>query len=236
VSLLTVRGLRGGYGRSEVLHGVDLEVAPGGATAVLGANGAGKTTLLRAITRAIRSAGEVVFDGHDLARLRTDRIARLGVAHVPEGRGTLAGLSVRDNLMAGALTRRDRSGVGDDLERCLDLFAPLRERSGQSAASLSGGEQQMLAISRALMGRPRLLLLDEPSLGLAPRVTRELFAVLKQLRDQWGTALLIVEQNAALALDLADAAVVLESGRVTLDGPADEVAGHDEVRRAYLGI
>jgi branched-chain amino acid transport system ATP-binding protein len=235
-ALLRVRGLTAGYGAAEVLHGIDLDVQPGGATAVLGANGAGKTTMLRAISAAVRRRGELSFDGHDLSGLSTDRTARLGVAHVPQGRGTLGGLSVRENLQAGALLRRDRAGVREDVERCLKLFPALRERLDAQAGNLSGGEQQMLAISRGLMGRPKLLLLDEPSLGLAPRVTSEVFAALGALRAEWGIALLIVEQNAGLALKIADEAAVLQSGRVTLKGPAAEVAGHDEVRRAYLGV
>jgi branched-chain amino acid transport system ATP-binding protein len=236
MSLLVLRDLRAGYGGSEVLHGIDLEVSAGGAMAVLGANGAGKTTMLRAISARVARHGELTFDGRDISGLATDRIARLGIAHVPQGRGTLAHLSVRDNLQAGALLRRDRAGVREDTDRCLELFPALRERLSASAGNLSGGEQQMLAISRALMGRPKLLLLDEPSLGLAPRITREVFAALRELRTSWGIALLVVEQNAALALDVADDAAVLESGRVTLQGPASEVAGHDEVRRAYLGV
>ncbi|MDQ2815681.1 MAG: ABC transporter ATP-binding protein [Actinomycetota bacterium] len=236
MTLLEISALHAGYGRAEVLHGIDLTVAEGGAMAVLGANGAGKTTLLRAISAAVMRRGVIRFGGSDVSRISTDRAARLGIAHVPQGRGTLERLSVRDNLLAGALLRRDRRGVREDLERCLTLFSPLRERVRSAAGNLSGGEQQMLAISRALMSRPRLLLLDEPSLGLAPRVTLEVFEALQQLRSEWTVALLVVEQNAARALELVDQAAVLEAGRVTLRGSASEVAGHDEVRRAYLVI
>ncbi len=236
MSLLRLSGVHAGYGGAEVLHDVGLEVSAGGVTAVLGANGAGKTTTLRVISASIRHRGLVAFDGRDLAGLPPDRIARLGIGHVPQGRGTLARLSTRDNLLAGALLRRERRAIRQDLDRTLDLFGVLRERLASAAGSLSGGEQQVLAVGRALMGRPRLLLLDEPSLGLAPRITRELFGALGVLRDEWGLSMLVVEQNAVLAMEIADHAVVLQAGRVVLDGPASEVAGHDEVRRAYLGI
>jgi branched-chain amino acid transport system ATP-binding protein len=233
---LVIRDLRATYrSGGQVLHGVDLEVAEGGVTALLGANGAGKTTALRAVTGLVPRTGTIRFAGHDLVPLATDRIARLGVAHVPEGRGTLTRLSTLDNLLAGAALRRDRRLVAADLERCLALFPALTVRRSQAAGSLSGGEQQMLAIARALMGRPRLLLLDEPSLGLAPVVTRDLFAAIAQLRVEWGLAMLLVEQNAVLALAIADTALVLESGRVALRGTARELAARDEVRRAYLG-
>jgi branched-chain amino acid transport system ATP-binding protein len=234
--LLQVAGLTAGYGAAEVLHGIDLAVAEGGATAVLGANGAGKTTLLRAVTGEVRRGGRVTFAGTDVTSRRTDQIARLGIGHVPQGRGTLRTLSVRDNLLAGALLRRDRRAVRADTEECLELFPRLARRIDASAGNLSGGEQQMLAIARALMARPRLLLLDEPSLGLAPRATAEVFAALARLRRERGLTLLLVEQNARLALDLVDDAAVVEAGRVTLTGPAAEVAGNDAVRRAYLGV
>jgi branched-chain amino acid transport system ATP-binding protein len=235
MTLLSVRGLTAGYGEGEVLHGVDLDVAPGRTTALLGANGAGKTTTLRAVTGMITRRGSVRFDGRDLAGLTSDRVARLGIAHVPQGRGTLAALSVRENLLVGALGGRDRTGVAADLDRCTSLFPVLGRRARSAAGTLSGGEQQMLAMSRALMSRPRLLLLDEPSLGLAPGITRQIFDLLPLLRDEWNTAVLVVEQNANLALGLADDAVVLENGRVALAGPAAEIAGHEDVRRAYLG-
>jgi branched-chain amino acid transport system ATP-binding protein len=191
---------------------------------------------LRAVSGMIGRRGSIRFAGRDLVGLSTDRIARLGIAHVPQGRGTLARLSVRDNLRVGALRRRDGAAVATDLRRVEELFPVLGERAGSDAGTLSGGEQQMLAVGRALMSRPRLLLLDEPSLGLAPLITRRLFETLPVLREQWGVAMLVVEQNANLALQVSDRAVVLESGRVALAGPAAEVAGHDDVRRAYLGV
>jgi branched-chain amino acid transport system ATP-binding protein len=236
VTLLALRDVVAGYGSGEVLHGIDLEVDGGGVTALLGANGAGKTTTLRAVSGMIGRRGSIRFAGRDLVGLSTDRIARLGIAHVPQGRGTLARLSVRDNLRVGALRRRDGAAVATDLRRVEELFPVLGERAGSDAGTLSGGEQQMLAVGRALMSRPRLLLLDEPSLGLAPLITRRLFETLPVLREQWGVAMLVVEQNANLALQVSDRAVVLESGRVALAGPAAEVAGHDDVRRAYLGV
>ena len=236
MTVLALQDVVAGYGSGVVLHGIDLEVEDGGVTALLGANGAGKTTTLRAVSGMVRWRGSIQLAGRDLAGLSTDRIARLGIAHVPQGRGTLARLSVRDNLRVGALRRRDHAAVGTDLRRFLDLFPVLGERAGSDAGTLSGGEQQMLALGRALMSRPRLLLLDEPSLGLAPVATRQLFEALPALREEWGVAMLVVEQNANLALHVADRAVVLESGRVALAGPAAEVAGHDDVRRAYLGV
>jgi branched-chain amino acid transport system ATP-binding protein len=233
--ILELAGVVAGYQRSQVLHGVDLEVAEGGVTALLGANGAGKTTTLRAISGMVWRRGTLRFDGRDLSRLRPDQVARLGIAHVPQGRGTLTRLTTADNLMVGALRRRDRSRVATDLRRCYDLFPRLAHRRAAVAGSLSGGEQQMLAIGRAIMSRPRLLLLDEPSLGLAPQVTQEMFRVLGELRTEWGLAMLLVEQSVVAALDLADTAVVLATGRVALRGSAAELAGMDEVRTAYLG-
>jgi len=235
MSLLTLRELHASYGGLEVLHGVDLDVAEGGALAVLGPNGSGKTTLLRAISATVARTGALTFGGRSLNSLSTDRIARLGVAHVPQGRGTLGRLSVRENLLAGALVRRDRGNVRGDFERCMAVFPELRERLRAPAASLSGGQQQMLAIGRALMGRPRLMLLDEPSLGLAPLVTRRLFETLRSLRRERGLTLLVVEQNAALTLELVDEAALLEDGLVTVRGAASDLAGDDAVRRAYLG-
>ncbi|HZN77527.1 MAG TPA: ABC transporter ATP-binding protein [Micromonosporaceae bacterium] len=234
MNILELGGVVAGYQRSQVLHGVDLEVTEGGVTALLGANGAGKTTTLRAISGMVWRRGTLRFDGRDISRMRPDQVARLGIAHVPQGRGTLARLSTAENLMVGALRRRD-SDVGTDLQNCYDLFPVLAHRRNAVAGSLSGGEQQMLAIGRAIMSRPRLLLLDEPSLGLAPRVVREMFRVLDDLRAERGLTMLLVEQSVVAALDLADRAVVLETGRVTLRGSAAEFAGMDEVRRAYLG-
>ena len=234
MSQLELRDVSAGYGKAQVLHGVSFVVEDGSVTALLGANGAGKTTTMRAISALVRTSGEITVDGRALPRA-ADAVGRAGVAHVPQGRGTIRQLTVGDNLRAGGLRRRDRAEVTRDLARLCELFPILAERTDSSAGSLSGGEQQMLAIARALMGRPRVLLLDEPSLGLAPRITKELFVLIPTMRAEWGCSVLVVEQNAELALRIADHAVVLESGRVVLDGPADEVAGHDEVRRAYLG-
>jgi branched-chain amino acid transport system ATP-binding protein len=235
VSILELADVVAGYQRSQVLHGVNLEVAAGGVTALLGANGAGKTTTLRAISGMVWRRGTLRFDGRDISRLRPDQVARLGIAHVPQGRGTLGRLSTTENLLVGAIGRRDRAEVRADLLRCYELFPPLANRRNAVASSLSGGEQQMLAIGRAIMSRPRLLLLDEPSLGLAPRIVQEMFRVLGDLRATSGLAMLLVEQSVGAALDLADIAVVLETGRVTLRGSAAELAGMDEVKRAYLG-
>jgi branched-chain amino acid transport system ATP-binding protein len=234
-SLLEVAGLDAGYLRSQVLHGIDFDVAEGGVTALLGANGAGKTTTLRAISGMVWRRGTIRFDGRDLSRSRPDEVARLGIAHVPQGRGTLSRLSTAENLMVGALRRRDRSGVSADLERCYDLFPSLARRRRAVAGSLSGGEQQMLAIGRAIMSRPRLLLLDEPSLGLAPLLIQDVFRVLAALRAEWGLTMLLVEQSVIAALDLADGALVLETGRIVLRGTATELAAMDEIRSAYLG-
>jgi branched-chain amino acid transport system ATP-binding protein len=235
-ALLRVENLHASYGPVRALHGVDVTVEQGGVVAVLGPNGAGKTTTLRALCGMVRTSGRIVFDGRSLAGMATERIVRLGVAHVPEGRGTFPALTVDENLRLGAYIRRDPAGVRADLERWYSLFPRLAERRVQAAASLSGGEQQMLAIARALLLRPRLLLLDEPSLGLAPMVTRELFAVLGQVKAEQRTTMLLVEQNANLALELADYAYVLEAGRTVLEGPAERVKSDENVRRAYLGL
>jgi branched-chain amino acid transport system ATP-binding protein len=234
-ALLEVEGLRAGYGPVRALHGVDVEVAEGGVVAVLGPNGAGKTTILRALTGMVRASGRITFAGRRLLGLPTERIVRLGVAHVPEGRGTFPALTVDENLRLGAYLRRDSAAVRADLDRWYTVFPRLADRRGQAAGSLSGGEQQMLSIARALLLRPRLLLLDEPSLGLAPKVVRELFEVLGRVKREQRTTMLLVEQNANLALELADQAYVLEAGRTVLAGPAAEVRTDEQVRRAYLG-
>jgi branched-chain amino acid transport system ATP-binding protein len=234
-ALLEVEGLRASYGPVRALHGVDLEVAEGAVVAVLGPNGAGKTTILRALTGMVRASGRITFAGRRLTGLPTERIVRLGVAHVPEGRGTFPTLTVEENLRLGAYLRRDGAAVRADLDRWYTVFPRLAERRGQAAGSLSGGEQQMLSIARALLLRPRLLLLDEPSLGLAPKVVRELFEVLGRVKREQRTTMLLVEQNANLALELADRAYVLEAGRTVLAGPAAEVRTDEQVRRAYLG-
>ena len=231
---LEVRGLKAAYGNIQVLHGIDFSVAEGQIAVILGANGAGKTTTLRALCAMVSTEGSVRLAREELAGHRTADIVRRGVAHVPQGRGTFPDLSVEENLMAGAFVRSDAE-VRADVEQWFETFPVLGERRAQTAGSLSGGEQQMLAIARALMLRPSLLLLDEPSLGLAPMITRSLFEQLVAINADAGTTMLVVEQNAALALGVADVAYVLEAGEVALSGPAHELAADDNVRRAYLG-
>ena len=232
--LLEVRDLVVRYGGICALDGVDLTVDAGEVVALLGANGAGKTTLLRAISRIVEyAAGSISFDGKDLARVGAPQVVAMGVAQSPEGRRILARQTVRDNLVLGAWTRRD-DDVGADVESAFERFPRLRERADQPAGTLSGGEQQMLAIARAMMSRPRLLLLDEPSLGLAPKLVREIFGIVAELRGS-GVTILLVEQNASLALQHADRGYVMEAGRMTLAGPAAELIADDRVRQAYLG-
>lgn len=231
---LEVQGLKAAYGDIQVLHGIDFSVAEGQIAVILGANGAGKTTTLRALCAMVSTEGSIKLAGDELAGQRTADIVRRGVAHVPQGRGTFPELSVEENLMAGAFVRSDPE-VRADADRWYETFPVLGERRGQTAGSLSGGEQQMLAIARALMLRPSLLLLDEPSLGLAPMITRSLFEQLTAINADAGTTMLVVEQNASLALGVADVAYVLEAGEVALSGPAGELAADDSVRRAYLG-
>ena len=217
------------------LHGVSLRVEEGEAVAVLGANGAGKTTTLRAISGTVKRSGRIAFAGRSIARSSAEATARAGIAHVPEGRGTLTDLTVRDNLRLGAYTRRDRAGVQEDEQRVLSYFPRLQERGDQRAGTLSGGEQQMLALARALMLRPRLLLLDEPSLGLAPMVVSEIFRIVRELNERDGLAVLVVEQNASLALDATARAYVLEVGRVAVEGASADLQQDEAVRRSYLG-
>jgi branched-chain amino acid transport system ATP-binding protein len=233
--LLDVKGLHAGYGQTKVLHGMDFAIEKGSITALLGANGAGKTTTLRALCAMVKAGGEIRFDGERIERLATEDIVRRGVAHVPDGRGTFLHLSTEENLRLGAYTRRDRKAVDADLERVFGYFPRLRERRSQQAGTLSGGEQQMLAVSRALMLAPKLMLLDEPSFGLAPMLVRELFSILRDIRSREGVSMLLVEQNAAMALDLADHAYLMETGRVVLKGTSQELKTNDAVRRAYLG-
>jgi branched-chain amino acid transport system ATP-binding protein len=233
-TLLEARGLRAGYGGPQVLHGIDLAVAEGGVTAMLGANGAGKTTTLRALGGMIPVEGEVRLGGERIDGKPTEEIARRGVAHVPDGRGTFFELTVEENLRLGAYARRDR-GVAADFERIFALFPRLRERRAQQAGTLSGGEQQMLAIARALLLRPRLLLLDEPSFGLAPLMVQEIFRILARVREDSGVAVLLVEQNASLALGLADRACLLETGRIVRAGATSELRQDEAIRRTYLG-
>jgi len=231
--LLELDGVEARYGPVKALHGVSLAVEERQIVAVLGANGAGKTTTLRAISNLVRRSGDVRFDGKSLGRRSPESIVRMGVAHVPEGREIFAELTVKENLRLGAHTRR--GSINGDLERVHELFPWIERRGDQQAGTLSGGEQQMLAIARAMMARPRLLLLDEPSLGLAPIVVSEIFRIVKELNERDGTTVLVVEQNANIALQAAETAYVLEVGRVALSGPSAELREHESVRRSYLG-
>jgi len=233
--ILQVRGLHAQYGPTRVLHGMDFEVAQGGITTILGANGAGKTTTLRAVCGMVRPQGEILLAGERIDGKPTEDIVRRGVAHVPDGRGTFLHLTTEENLRMGAYTRRDKKQVDADYERIYTYFPRLKERRRQQAGTLSGGEQQMLAVSRALMLRPRLLLLDEPSFGLAPLIVRELFDILGEINKAEGTSILLVEQNASLALRLADHAYLLETGRVVISGSAESIRNDEAVRRSYLG-
>jgi branched-chain amino acid transport system ATP-binding protein len=234
MTLLSLTDVEARYREYPVLRGLHLTMESGDRVAVLGANGAGKTTLLRSISGLVNVTGSVQIDGTEVAGRRPDQIVRLGVAHVPEGRGTFGQLTVEENLTVAAFTRRD-DDVRTDIERVYSYFPVLGDRRRQRAAALSGGEQQMLATGRALMLRPRLLLLDEPSLGLAPKVTAELFAILHQIHADSGMGVLVVEQNAQLALDFVDHAYVLEAGRIAASGSADVLRGDEDLRRAYLG-
>ena len=233
--LLTVRGLKAGYGQGHVLHGVDVSVRHGGVTALLGANGAGKTTFLRAVCGLVKREGEISFQNERIERLATEDIARRGIAHVPDGRGTFTSLTVEENLRVGAYVRKDKDGVQRDLARMYQYFPRLAERKKQQGGTLSGGEQQMLAISRALMLRPTLLVLDEPSFGLAPMIVAEIFRIMRSINAEQKLSVLIVEQNATLALEFADHACVLETGRVVASGTPDFLREDAAVRRAYLG-
>jgi branched-chain amino acid transport system ATP-binding protein len=232
--LLEASGLTAGYGPVEVLRGLDFHVDEGEVVVILGANGAGKTTTLRALSGMIPTRGRVTLGGRSIAGRRPEAIVRLGLAHVPQGRGTIADLTVEENLRVGAFTRRDRQ-VASDLDHWYATFPQLAERREQLAGSMSGGEQQMLAIARALIARPVVLLLDEPSLGLAPLVTRELFEQLDRIKRDLGTTVLVVEQNANLALGIADRGYVLEAGLIATSGEAQELVNDESVRKAYLG-
>jgi branched-chain amino acid transport system ATP-binding protein len=234
-ALLRVVDLVASYGRTKVLHGVSFDIGAGQITTLLGANGAGKTSTLRAICGALRREGVIELAGQSIAREETETIARLGIAHVPDGRGTFTRLTVEENLQLGGVLRRDTEGVKRDIDRMYDCFPILRQRRRQQAGALSGGEQQMLAVGRALMSRPKLLLLDEPSFGLAPLVVKDLFAIFRRLNREDGVSMLLVEQNAALALDIADTAYLLETGRIVFSGAASVVRQNDGIRRAYLG-
>jgi branched-chain amino acid transport system ATP-binding protein len=234
-ALLEVKGLKAFYGQTQSLYDVAFDIPNGGITTLLGANGAGKTTTLRAICNMVRTEGTVRFDGKDIVGQPTEEIVRLRIAHVPEGRGTFTTLTVEENLRIAAYTRKDKQGVRDELERVFSYFPRLKERVQQQAGTLSGGEQQMLAIARALMLKPRLMLLDEPSFGLAPLVVVEIFRILKLINQEEQVSILLVEQNAALALDLASHAYVLETGKVVMSGPSSVVKNDENVRKSYLG-
>jgi branched-chain amino acid transport system ATP-binding protein len=234
--VLEIAGLRTSYGPIEALRGIDLEVRTGELVCLLGANGAGKSTTLRTISGLLRpAAGRIIFEGRSIAGLPPATILEAGIAHCPEGRRVFPYLSVEENLLMGAYVRRDGAGIAADLERVCTHFPVLGERRGQAAGTLSGGEQQMLAIGRALMARPKLILFDEPSLGLAPTIVETTFAIIADIRRQ-GTTVLMVEQNAYLALRMADRAYVLETGRIVLAGAAADLMADDHVRRAYLGV
>jgi branched-chain amino acid transport system ATP-binding protein len=234
-TLLEVKELQAFYGQTKALHGVSFALEEGGITTLLGANGAGKTTTLRSVCNMVRTAGQIVLAGRNIENTATEEIVRLGVAHVPEGRGTFVNLTVEENLKLGSYTRRDKAAVQADMELVFRYFPRLKERLQQQAGTLSGGEQQMLAISRALMLKPRLMLLDEPSFGLAPLVVQEIFRIMRRINQEAKVSMLLVEQNAALALDLADHAYVLETGRVVMSGLAADVKNDEGIRRSYLG-
>jgi branched-chain amino acid transport system ATP-binding protein len=233
--MLQVRGLHAQYGNTRVLHGIDFDVRQGGITTILGANGAGKTTTLRAVCGMVKTQGEILLGGERIQGMATESIVRQGVAHVPDGRGTFLNFTVEENLRIGAYTRSDKAQVQDDYERIFGYFPMLKARHKQQAGTLSGGEQQMLAVSRALMLKPRLLLLDEPSFGLAPLIVRELFEIFRTINQRDGISMLLVEQNASLALKLADHAYLLETGRVVRSGTAESIRDDEAVRRSYLG-
>ncbi len=233
--LLDVKGLRASYGATQVLFDIDFRLAQGEITAILGANGAGKTTTLRAICQAVKTGGSVMFDGRQLVGKSTESVVRMGVAQVPDGRGTFTALSVEENLKLGAYVRKDRAGIAQDIEKAYERFPRLRERRHQQAGTLSGGEQQMLAISRALMLRPRLLLLDEPSFGLAPLIVAEIFRIMRRINEEEKVSMLLVEQNANIALDVAHHAYLLETGRIAVSGPSEQIKNDETIRRVYLG-
>jgi branched-chain amino acid transport system ATP-binding protein len=235
--ILALANVESAYGPVKAIRGVSLAVRPGSIVTVLGANGAGKSTILRTISGILDpQKGSISFRGEQIQRRDPAQIVRLGISHVPEGREVFALLSVHDNLMMGAYTRRDRDAVAQDLEMVYAYFPVLRERARQEAGQLSGGQQQMLAISRALMGRPKLLLLDEPSLGLSPKLTQEIFAIIRRINRERGTTILLVEQNAAMALDLADHGYVLEVGRIVMEDTCERLRQKDDIREFYLGM
>ena len=234
-ALLEARGLHAAYGLTKVLHGIDFQVEEGGVTALLGANGAGKTTTLRAICGMLKTQGTLTLGGESIIGVPTEDLVRRGVAHVPDGRGTFMELTVEENMRLGAYTRADRAAVEADFDRMFGYFPRLKERFRQQAGTLSGGEQQMLAIARALLLRPRLLLLDEPSFGLAPLIVKDIFAILRRIRDEEKVSILLVEQNASLALAFAEDAYLLETGRIVVAGKAADISKDESIRRSYLG-
>jgi branched-chain amino acid transport system ATP-binding protein len=234
-TLLELRGVEARYGPIKALHGVSLTVSDGEIVALLGANGAGKTTTLRAVSGTVRHSGEIVFDGKQITRAKPDAVARAGIAHVPEGRGLFTQFSVWENLRMGAYVRGERRTLRKEASRVFKYFPWLERRRDQQAGTLSGGEQQMLALARALVGRPRLLMLDEPSLGLAPTIVQEIFRIVKELNADDGLTVLVVEQNANVALDAAARAYVLEVGRVAIEGESAELRRHEGIRKSYLG-
>lgn len=234
-AILEVRGLDASYGDLQVLRGLNFEIEAGGVTTLLGANGAGKTTTLRALCGMIRRRGEITFEGRRIDRMATEDIVRLGIAHVPEGRGTFGSMTTEENLQLGAMTRPNNGDIRADIERAYRYFPRLKERRNQQAGTLSGGEQQMLAIARALMLRPKLMLLDEPSFGLAPMIVRQIFDILAELKRDSGASMLIVEQNASLALEIADRAYLIETGAIVMSGDAKAIAADESVRASYLG-
>ena len=234
-ALLEIRELCASYGRTQVLFGLDLDVAEGGVTTLLGANGAGKTTTLRAVSGMLHTAGDIRFAGARIAGRAIEDIVRLGIAHVPEGRGTFVRQTVEENLQIGAMARNGRAAIAADMERVYGYFPRLKERRHQQAGTLSGGEQQMLAVGRALMLHPRLMLLDEPSFGLAPLIVRELFEIFRVLNRDEKVSMLLVEQNASLALDFADDVYLIETGRLVMTGPAQDLRRDETIRRSYLG-
>lgn len=233
--ILEVKDLHAGYGATEVLHGLTMNIEEGSITTLLGANGAGKTTTLRALSKMIKVSGQILFDGKPIEGKATEDIVRLGVAHVPDGRGTFGSLSTEENLQLGSYTRKDKQEAALDQEKMYNYFPRLKERRHQQAGTLSGGEQQMLAIARALMLRPRLLLLDEPSFGLAPLIVREIFDIMRTINEKDKVTILLVEQNAAMALDLAEHAYLLETGKLVLSGRSKDLQQDEAVRRSYLG-
>ena len=234
--LLKVTGIETFYGPIQAIRGVSIEVAPSQMVTVLGANGAGKTTVLRTVSGVLNpERGQIFFEGRDIANMAPDQVMRMGICHVPEGRETFPFLTVRENLMMGAYTRHDKAEVAADLELCFGYFPRLLERQHQRAGLLSGGEQQMLAISRALMGKPKLLLLDEPSLGLSPLLVQQIFGIIRRINQEQGVAILLVEQNAHIALKTADYGYIIEVGRIVMEGLCSELMEKDDIKEFYLG-